>query len=142
MFRAMILAAALAAPPAAAEDVVVHPFDGDVAEAEFVLRTAIEVEGLVIDHTSHVGEMLGRTGADLDLGSSPVGDAAVVMVLCSATVSREVMEVDPANVGHCPYGMFAAEIDGGTVIGHRTYGAGSMAPVNALLDRIARAALE
>ena len=132
----------LLAAPAAAQEIVTHPFDGDVADAAFVLEIAIEGEGLTIDNVSHVGEMLERTGADLGAGPSPVGPEAVVMQFCSATVSREVMEADPLNVAHCPYGLFAARIDGATVIGHRTYAETSMAPVNALLARIAQAALD
>ena len=132
---------ALAAPAAWGEEIRTYPVEGDVADAAFLLESAIVGEGLVIDFTSHVGEMLARTGADMGAGGSPVGEAQA-FVFCSATVSREVMEADPLNVAFCPYSVFAAEIDGRTVVGHRIYPGDSMAPVNELLARIVAAATE
>ena len=131
----------LAASAAGAQEVLTYPVDGTVEDAAFLLESAIVGEGLVIDFTSHVGEMLARTGADMGAGGSPVG-AAQAFVFCSATVSREVMEADPANVAFCPYSVFAAEIDGRTVVGYRIYPGDSMAPVNELLARIVAAATE
>ena len=131
----------LAAPAAWSEEIRTYPVEGDVADAAFLLESAIVGEGLVIDFTSHVGEMLARTGADMGAGGSPVGEAQA-FVFCSATVSREVMEADPLNVAFCPYSVFAAEIDGRTVVGHRIYPGDSMAPVNELLARIVAAATE
>ena len=138
---ALWLAAMLPALPVAAEEVDLTPFDGSVEDAVFVLESAIVGEGLVVEFTSHVGEMLERTGADLGAGPSPVGDAQILL-FCSATVSREVMEADPTNIANCPYSVFAAAIDGRTVIGHRTFSEASMAPVNELLARIVAAATE
>ena len=132
---------AFAASAAWAEEIRTYPVEGGVEDAAFLLESAIVGEGLVIDFTSHVGEMLARTGADMGAGGSPVG-AAQSFVFCSATVSREVMEADPANVAFCPYSVFAAEIDGRTVVGHRIYPGDSMAPVNELLARIVAAATE
>jgi hypothetical protein len=141
--RRLALALLLALPAvAAADEVVTLPFDGTPADADFVVSSAIEAEGLVIDFVSHVGEMMARTGADLGLGPSPVGEDARSYLFCSATISREVMEADPTNMAHCPYAIFVAEIDGETVVGHKRYAAESMAPVNDLLARIAAAATE
>lgn len=139
-----ILSAALflAASSATAQDIVTYPFDGSIEDADFVISSAIQDEGLVIDYVSHVGSMMDRTGADLGLGPSPVGPEARSYLFCSATVSREVMEADPMNIAHCPYVIFVAEIDGQTVVGHRTYAEESMAPVGALLEKIARAATQ
>lgn len=138
-FAAMLTAAGTCA---LADDVTTEIFDGDVAEAAFAVENAIVGEGLVIDYVSHVGEMLDRTGTDLALGDSPVGAEAKIFLFCSALVSREVMEADPMNVSNCPYGIFVAEIDGETVVGHRRYEAESMAPVNELLSTILAAATE
>ena len=137
-----LIALAVAALPAAADEIVTMPFDGTLDDADFVVTSAIESEGLVIDYVSNVGAMLSRTGADLGLGPSPVGEGARAYLFCSATVSRAVMEADPLNVAHCPYAIFVAEIGGETVIGHKVYAAESMAPVNDLLAAIAATAAE
>ncbi len=127
---------------AMAQNVVTYPFDGTVEDADFVITSAIQDEGLVIDYVSNVGAMMERTGADLGLGPSPVGKGAKSYLFCSATVSREVMEADPMNLAHCPYAIFVAEIDGQVVVGHRMYDEASMDPVEALLTSIATAVTE
>lgn len=133
---------ALSAGTGFAQDSTSVVFEGAVEDAVFAIESAIVNHGLVIDYTSHVGEMMARTGADLDLGPSPVGPDAQVFLFCSATVSREVMEADPMNIANCPYGVFLAEIDGETMIGRRIYSEPSMAPVNALLEEIVAEAAE
>ena len=132
----------LSGSAALAQEIVTYPFDGSVEDADFVVSSAIQDEGLVIDYVSNVGAMLERTGADLGLGASPVGDGAKSYLFCSATISREVMEADPMNIAYCPYAVFVAEMDGAVVVGHRVYAEDSMAPVNALLEGIAKAATE
>ncbi|SHL04849.1 Uncharacterized conserved protein, DUF302 family [Roseovarius marisflavi] len=129
------------AVPAMAQEVVTTPFNGSFEDATFAVENAIVGEGLVIDFTSHVGEMLNRTGADV--GSDvKIFDAADIFLFCSAQVSREVMEVNPMNIAHCPYSIFVADRDGEVVIGHRTYPEGEMQKVEALLDGIVKSALE
>lgn len=66
------------------------------------LEIAITNRGLVIDHTSHIGAMLERTGKDLGT-TKPVYGNAGSMQFCSASVSRRSMEADPANIVFCPY---------------------------------------
>lgn len=123
----------------AQEAVVTYPFEGSFEDAAFAVETAITNQGLVIDYTSHVGEMLNRTGADV--GSDVVlFDAADIYVFCSAAVSRRVMEADPMNIAFCPYGIFVAERGGEVMVGYRTYPDGPMDEVEALLDSIAREA--
>ncbi|CTQ31359.1 hypothetical protein [Jannaschia rubra] len=133
---------AVAGTCAMADDIATEVFEGDVGDAAFAVENAIVDAGLVIDYVSNVGDMLDRTGADLDLGPSPVGAEAKIFVFCSALVSREVMEADPMNVSNCPYGIFVADIDGATVVGHRRYAAETMEPVNVLLSDIVAAAIE
>jgi uncharacterized protein (DUF302 family) len=142
MTRAAFLAAfVLAASAAQADDAaVVHPFDGSFEDATFAVESAIVGRGLVVDHVSHVGEMLARTGADV--GSDvALFEAADVFLFCSAVLSRKVMEADPMNIVHCPYGVFVAERGGEVIVGHRTYPEGPMQEVEALLEDIVQEAV-
>lgn len=127
--------------PAAAQDAIVTPYDGSFADATLALESAIIGKGLVIDHISQVGDMLARTredvGSDVELFV-----AADVFQFCSAVLSRKVMEADPMNIVHCPYGIFVADIDGDVVIGHRAYPDGPMQEVQALLSEIVADAVE
>jgi uncharacterized protein (DUF302 family) len=66
------------------------------------LKAAIENRGLVIDHTSHIHDMLERTGKDLGTTTTVYVNAESYM-FCSAVVSRKTMEADPHNVVFCPY---------------------------------------
>lgn len=125
----------------AGEDVKSYPFDGTFEDAVFGIENAIINRGLTIDYVSHVGEMLERTRADVGSDKVLFSDAQVFL-FCSAVVSRKVMEADPMNIGHCPYGVFAAETDDGIQIGYRRYPAGVMQEVEALLDAIAQEAAE
>lgn len=63
---------------------------------------AINGLGLVINNTSHVGEMLERTGKDLGIGE-PIYLKAEALEFCSATISRNMMEADPKNIVFCPF---------------------------------------
>jgi uncharacterized protein (DUF302 family) len=138
---ALLCALLLSATAAAADEAaIVHTFDGSFEDATFSVETAIVGQGLVIDHVSHVGDMLNRTGADV--GSTEViFDRADVFTFCSAVVSRRVMEADPRNIAHCPYGIFVAERDGEVTVGHRSYPEGPMKEVEALLAGIVAEAL-
>ncbi len=136
---AACLAAALGAGTATAEDATTYPFDGSFEDAAFAVESAIVGKGLVIDYRSHVGEMLNRTGADV--GSDvKIFDNADVFLFCSAVVSRKVMEADPANIAHCPYGIFVTDREGQVAVGYRNLPEGPMQEVQGLLDEIAREA--
>jgi uncharacterized protein (DUF302 family) len=132
---------ALAASAALADEAaVVYPFDGSFEDAAFAVESAIVGRGLVVDHVSHVGEMLARTGADL--GSDvTLFTQADVFLFCSAVLSRKVMEADPMNIVHCPYGVFVAEREGEVIVGHRAYPEGPMQEVETLLDEIVQEAV-
>ena len=137
-----VLAAALALP-AAAEEPITYTVEDSFDNVAFAIESAIVGRGLVIDYVSHVGEMLERTRADV--GSDTVlFTQADVFLFCSATTSREVMEADPMNVQHCPYGIFIAEMpdaEGRITVGHRDYPEGAMQPVEDLLGSIVAEAL-
>jgi len=143
--RLWTLAATLivAAQAAAAQEVVSYTTDQSFDDVAFGLETAIVNEGLVIDHVSHVGEMLERTRADV--GSDVVlFTNADAYSFCSAKVSREVMEADPMNIAYCPYSIFIAEradTPGEVTIGFSAFPEGEMQKVQALLDGIVRAAI-
>lgn len=128
-------AAVLAASPAVAEAPIVVPFDGSFEDAAFAVETAIVGQGLVIDYVSHVGEMLNRTGADVG-SETMLFKEADIFIFCSAVVSRQVMEADPMNIAHCPYGIFVAETADGVMIGYRDYPDGTMQPVEDMLAEI------
>lgn len=123
------------ASAAQAEEAIVVPFDGSFEDASFAVESAIVDRGLVIDYVSHVGEMLNRTGADVG-SEAELFKEADIFIFCSAVVSREVMEVDPMNIAHCPYGVFVAEQADGVVVGYRTYPEGAMQKVQTLLSDI------
>lgn len=136
-------ALALVAQTAAAGEAVTYTVDQSFDDVEFGLESAIVDRGLVIDAVSHVGEMLERTREDV--GSDVVlFTHANVYNFCSANLSRKVMEADPMNIMHCPYGIFVAEMPdqpGKVMIGYRTMPEGPMKEVEALLDEITKSAI-
>ena len=137
--RKFALAFVLVASPALAQQATVYDYDGSFDDATFGVESAIVGRGLVIDWTSHVGEMLERTRADV--GSDVViYDNADIFMFCSVTLSRKVMEADPANIAYCPYGVFVTDKDGKVQVGYRNQPEGVMQDVQALLDDIGREA--
>ncbi len=140
MISAGLIGLFLCGAATAQETAVVYPFDGSFDDPTFGVENAIIGKGLVIDCVSHTGEMLNRTAADVGSSVEIFGEVDVFL-FCSAVVSRKVMEADPMNIAHCPYGVFVAERAGEVMIGYRTYPAGPMQEVQALLDEIARKAV-
>lgn len=134
MLRLTVLALMLAAP-AAAQDAVTRSFPGSFDDATFAVENAIIDKGLVINTVAKIGDMLDRTGP-------AVGDTKQIYLhalsyeFCSATLSREVMEADPDNIGQCPYTIFVYETEQGVTIGHRVYPQGAMQKVQTFLDTI------
>lgn len=116
-----------------------YAFDGSFEDATFAVENAIVGQGLVIDYVSHTGEMLNRTGQDVGSGVV-IFEAADIYLFCSAVLSRKVMEADPMNIAHCPYGIFVTSAGGEVAIGYRNLPEGPMQEVEALLDTIAREA--
>ena len=137
----MAAVAGLVALPAIAQEATTYPFDGTFDDALFAVESAIVGRGLVIDLQSRVGDMLNRTGADV--GSDvKIFDAADIFLFCSASLSREVMEADPMNIAHCPYGIFVAEREGAVTVGYRNMPDGAMQKVQGYLDEIVKEAVE
>lgn len=143
-----IAALALSTAPALAAgvvsaDVVSYDTEQSFDDVVFGLENAIIDAGLVVDHVSHVGEMLERTRADV--GSDVVlFDQADVYSFCSAKLSRQVMEADPMNIRFCPYDIFVMvrhDAPETTTIGFRAFPEGEMQTIHELLDGLARAAI-
>lgn len=115
-----------------------------IEDVLFAIENEIIGRGLKIDNVSHVGDMLARTGADLG-AKDRVFFRAEVYQFCSATLSREVMEINPANIAYCPYTIYAYttpdEMDV-THVGHDTFPEGEMQKVEAFLDDIIKTALD
>lgn len=143
MRRFMFVAAValIAGSGQAADQAVTYAFDGSFEDAAFAVESAIVGRGLVIDYVSHTGEMLNRTGADVG-STKALFNEADIFLFCSAQLSRKVMEADPMNIAHCPYGIFVADQAGAVLIGYRTYPQGEMQQVQALLDEIVQEAME
>ena len=73
----------MAAAHATAGEAVTYPFEGSFERRHLRRRERDPRPGLVIDYTSHVGDMLNRTGADV--GSDVrIFDAADIFIFCSA----------------------------------------------------------
>lgn len=141
--KRLILALAVMAAPAYAQNAVTYETDQSFDDVVFGLESAILDRGLVVDHVSHTGEMLERTraavGSDLVLY-----EQADIYSFCSATVSRKVMEADPMNIVFCPYDIFVMvqpSKPGVTTVGFSSYPEGPMKEVESLLDGIARSAI-
>ncbi len=131
----------LLASPSLGADAPVYAFDGSFEDATFAVESEIIGKGLVIDYVAHPGAMLARAGPDL--GSDvTLFDAADVYLFCSAVLSRQVMEIDPANIAYCPYSIYVAGREGKVTIGFRNFPDGEMQVIQKLLDDIANSASE
>jgi len=134
----------LLASPLAAQEIMTITVPETVDDMEFAVESAILDMGLTIDFISYTGAMLARTGADV--GSDvELYSGATLYNFCSAKVSRQVLEADPANIAYCPYTIFVyslPESPDETIVGHQVYPGASMAPANALLDAIVKSATE
>jgi hypothetical protein len=64
--------------------------------------------------------MLERTGKDIG-ASRRVYDRAETIEFCSATVSRQTMEMDPANIVYCPYVIAVYTVPGAKDTVHLAY---------------------
>jgi uncharacterized protein (DUF302 family) len=138
MFRALAFAAMLATAVPVQAEMITTTVDGSFDDVAFAVESAIVGRGLVIDYVSHVGEMLERTKDDVG-GTATIFTQADIFLFCSASLSRKVMEADPANIEHCPYGITVMETPdapGKVTIGHRRYPDGAMQEVQALLSGI------
>lgn len=133
---------------AQASDAVTYSRTGaSYEDVRLDLESAIIAEGLKIDYTGNIAGMLDRTGKDVG-SNAPVYLKAEFFTFCSAKLSRQMMEADPANMSNCPYVIFiyqrAATVKDVTV-GYRKLkpegrGKKALEEINAMLERIVKAA--
>ena len=138
-----LAASLLMGGPLWAETSVTYTVEEDVEDVLFAVESEIIGRGLNIDTVNHVAEMLERTGADIG-ATQQVFTQAQVFNFCSAVVSRKVMEINPANLSFCPYGIFVystPDKPGLTTVGHDVYPEGEMQMVQELLNGIVKDAL-
>jgi uncharacterized protein (DUF302 family) len=108
----------LAAEPGAVTTVTTKAKFDDVKDD---VTNAVAKRGLVVDYTAHIGAMLDRTAKDVGATKQIYARAEAVQ-FCSATLSRKMMEADPANIAFCPYVIVIYTLAGdpGTVhVGYR-----------------------
>lgn len=144
MLRLLIAAGLLAAATPASAEFITRTVEGDFDDIAFAVESAIVGKGLVIDSVSHVGEMLERTKADVG-GTRTLYSQADVFSFCSASVSRKVMEADPANIQFCPYGIAVYALPdqpGQVTVGYRSFPDGAMQEVQQMLAGIVADALD
>lgn len=133
---------AFGAQNAVADELILTPADMSFDDATFSVESAIVGQGLQIDYVSHVGEMLERTREDVG-GTQVLFEDARIYLFCSASLSRQAMEVDWRNVASCPYAVQVLQRPGGEVqIGYTHRDANGMGPVNALLAEIVAETVE
>lgn len=106
----MLSTGAFAANPVKSTDhQVLFRTEGVFEEVKENVRLAIENQGLVINYTAQVGDMLERTGNDLGFTDHTylAGD---VVEFCSADLTRRMVAADPANLVFCPYAVHLYEL--------------------------------
>lgn len=109
------------------------------ADTREAIVLAIENRGLVINFTSHIADMLDRTGADIGSGRK-IFEQAEIVEFCSAGLSRKMMEADPHNIVLCPFAVSIYTLPGdrkGTWVAYRKPQGKSAALVEGLLKEIA-----
>ena len=136
------LTATLFTAPLWADEAITYPSEDDFEDTVFSVESAILDAGLVIDLTSHTGDMLERTrpvtGSDIVLF-----EHADIFSFCSASLSRKMMEADIMNIAHCPYRIFVMQPGGSdqVTVGFKSMPEGVMKEVEVLLDGIVKDAL-
>ena len=137
-----VFTVSLIANPLWANEAITYPSPDDFDDTVFSVESAILDAGLVIDFTSHTGDMLERTrgvtGSDVVLF-----EHADIFNFCSATLSRKMMEADIMNIAHCPYRIFVMQKGGAAdvLVGFKSMPDGAMKEVEALIDGIVKDAL-
>lgn len=136
---ALLFAFALFSRMTLADDWMVrHKTAASFADTREAVVLAIENRGLVINFTSHIADMLERTGADIG-GAKKIFEQAEIIEFCSAGLSRKMMEADPHNIVLCPFAISIYTLPGdkdGTWVAYRKPQGKSAAMVEGLLKKI------
>ncbi|MEY4729849.1 MAG: hypothetical protein RL020_1007 [Pseudomonadota bacterium] len=127
-----------------------YSVQGKYADIHEEIVQAITNRGMVISATSHIADMLDRTGKDVGSDKKIYRHAQVVL-FCSAVISRKAMEADAHNTVFCPYGIAVYELEskpGEIFVSYRkapevngTQSRAAMLEVEKLLDGITREAV-
>lgn len=89
-------------PSARAQEPKTFVKKGSYDDVRFELNNAIIGRGLAQSATGNIGEMLERTGADVG-STKEIYKQAEYVTFCSAKLSRQMAEADPANLVYCPF---------------------------------------
>jgi len=109
---ALLLTLALLSRMALADDWMVrHKTAASFADTREAIALAIENRGLVVNFTSHIADMLDRTGADIG-AAKRIFEQAEIIEFCSASLSRKMMEADPHNIVLCPFAISVYTLPG------------------------------
>ena len=84
------------------------------------IKDAIIGRGLNISNVLHAGEMLNRTGPDLGYDKN-VFEHAETIEFCSASLSHELVSINPNNMVMCPFTISVYQLTGDTETVHITY---------------------
>jgi len=107
-------------PPPGEGTVVRYSKEAKWEDVRDDVKIAITNKGLVVDHISHIANMLDRTKKDVG-GKKDIYENAETYIFCSAVISRQTMEADAHNIAFCPYAIavYTTKDDPKTV--HLTY---------------------
>lgn len=137
-FTAFLVLALSAGLTLAADWAVRQQLAGNFADTREAIVLAIENRGLVVNYTSHIADMLERTGADIGARRKPFEQAEIIE-FCSASLSRKMMEADPHNIVLCPFAISIYTLPGdkgGTWVAYRRPMGEAAAMVEGLLKEI------
>jgi uncharacterized protein (DUF302 family) len=124
--------------------------EGEVETLQQYVKDAIVNRGLKVTE-GDIGLMLDRTAEGVGAGDDLFSEARFLQ-FCSATLSREAMAADPANMAFCPFTVFVyatAESPKEVHLGYRRLPLdgdaatqATMRKIDALLTQIVEEALE
>ncbi len=150
-FLSLLIPAVFLMTPVWANDAPLKTYTTTTSYEDVVqdMKDAITDAGLKIDFGGKISEMLERTAKDTG-ATMKVYKNAEFMQFCSVSLTRKMMEADPANMGVCPYIVFIYEtvkMPGTVTVGYRRpIGAPGEASkkalgnIDALLDRLVKEA--
>ena len=108
MVAAATMVVAFTAVNATAADVTEYIVEAPFTDVRQDLGNAVVNRGYKIDYEAMIGAMLERTSEDVG-GKKTIFSNAEFVQFCSAVLSRDAMEADPANIAFCPYVLFVYE---------------------------------
>lgn len=90
------------------------------AETREALILAIENRGLTVSYTSHIADMLRRTGKDIGENAEVFKEGESIG-FCSARLSRLMLASNPHDIVHCPFAVAVYTLPGedGTWLSYR-----------------------